>query len=42
MKPRFRAEWVVVSEEFVDFGKLSTESETSEQKFSLVDDVMFT
>ena len=30
----------MVSEEFVDFGKLSTE--TSEQKFSLVDDVMFT
>jgi len=31
---------VVVSEEFVDFGKLFTE--TSEQKFTLVDDVMFT
>ena len=36
MKPRFRAEWVVVREELLilasDFGKLFTE--TNEQKFS--------
>ena len=31
MKPRFRAEWVVVR--VVDFGELFTE--TNEQKFSL-------
>ena len=35
MKPRFRAEWVVVTGErgVVDFGKLFTE--TNEQKFSV-------